>query len=146
MPFLNEVLGKDLPDKLTHVEVRGEEQSMYAEGQYHIYHDVHARDANGNAYVIEMERACQVYDVVRFQYTATRVFVKSIEARFWELREKAEEEAEAKTNEAKAAVAKAAEAKAKAEKANSAEVRAAEAKAIEEVTEARPKLVGNQIF
>lgn len=157
LSFLNEVLSNNIlnVDKLVSVEILAKEQSVYSEGQYHIFHDVRARDAMGNTFVIEMERACELYDVVRFQYTSARVFAQLIDTRFKTLRKEAIDAAAKKTEEAKkkaekVAVAKAEAENAKPENANKAEdekaakVEEAKAKAIKAVTEANPKAIGNQ--
>jgi hypothetical protein len=110
LEFLNGVFQDNFPKigKLTAVRVPGREQSppVYSKSQYHIFHDVLARDAKGNAYVIEMERACQLYDVVRFQYTIPRAFVNVIDERFNKLRKEAKETAEAEVKAKEAAKAK----------------------------------------
>jgi hypothetical protein len=70
--------------KLTADTVPGGQQSpgMYSETQYQIIHDVLARYTQGNAYVIEMERAFQIYDLVRFKYSIARAFVGVVDERF----------------------------------------------------------------
>ena len=95
LPFLNELLVDVVPDKLDHIDVPGHEQQVIAEGHYHIFHDIRARDSEGNAYVIEIERAREVHDVVRFQYTAARVFVKLIDTRYREMYKNATDAAKA---------------------------------------------------
>ena len=108
---------------------------MISNGKYHIFQDAHAEDTEGNNYyVMEMERACELYDMVRFQYTAARVFADElVDIRVQILHDEATKEAVAKTAEAKAGAREAAKADPK---------EAMEA-AEEAVTIARPKPIEN---
>ena len=103
LPFLNAVFDSDFSkvDKLTAVTVPSEENS---EEPYNTAFDLLARDAEGNAYAITMDKACKSYDLVRIQHIMAKTFVNMVDEKVKTLRAEARKAAEAEAKKASAEV------------------------------------------